>query len=118
MAAGVEGSFCGGMGGAPSAPGSVASPPAPRGPSGSSSTACSLVGCATRRRGVRREGRGPEAVLAVGAVSVGLLGVSSPAVAVSEVEDGGWAGVSAQGDSPKGSMFTFPCLFSRVTTGQ
>lgn len=54
---------------------------------------------------MRREGRGPELVLVKGADSAGLLVTSSPAVVVSEVEGGGgWAGVSAQGDSPKGSM--------------
>lgn len=122
IAAGVEGcSFCGGIGGAPSAPGArraallaaaVSSPaPAPRGPRGSSSTACSLVDCATRRRGVRREGRGPEleapvAVDGEGAASAGLSVAAAPG---SEVEDGGWVGASAQGDSspPRGSIVRF-----------
>lgn len=112
MAAGCC-SFCGGMGGAPSGE--------PSGPSGSSSTAWSLVGCATRRRGVRRDGRGPlevveEVAAAVrpareepesGSVSVLVVGASSSlpvGVGSVVVIGGGWAGVSAQGDSPRGSM--------------
>lgn len=55
---------------------------------------------------MRRDGRGPELVprVAEEARSEGLLAASSPVAVVSDVDGGVWAGASAQGDSPRGSI--------------